>query len=192
MKNKFRSKKSFILLISLAFVLLVGVSGTIAYLVATSGPVVNIFTSSGVPITVTDDVENNIKKNLVITNDGNVSAYIRVAIVGNWVKDGSIVAPWDMTQGIFTGLPDPDADINSNSNWVKYGSYYYYTEPVAPRATITDQLFTQYTAPDEVPVDGAHLEMTILAQAVQSDGYAADGTTKAVIEAWGVDPANLN
>ena len=182
MKNKFRSKKSFILLISLAFVLLVGVSGTIAYLVATSGPVVNIFTSSGVPITVTDKVENNIKENLVITNNGNVSAYIRVALVANWVDaSDNIVAPVSLSSITASYFGD---------NWVKNGNYFYYKLPVAAGNTVPNTFI--FDATSLTKPDGAdHLEMTILAQAVQSDGYAADGTTKAVVDAWGVDPSTL-
>lgn len=144
-----------IVLLAMALIIMIGaVSGTIAWLTTNTAPVANTFTPGDVEVSVTDNVSGNVKSNVVITNTGNTEAYIRAAIVANWVLDGKIVAPWTDS-------------VSINSGWTKVGNYYYYTSPVAPGAATGSALFTSYTAP-EAPVEGAHLEMTILAQAIQS------------------------
>ena len=127
-----------------------------------------------IDVTVTDEVNGNVKSNVVITNTGNMPEYIRAAIVGCWCDDdGNIVAPWSASQGTFDGL--------ANSTYWHTGSdgYYYYKDPVPAGAATPTALFTTYTAPD-APEEGAHLEITITAQAVIADKNVA-GT------AWGID-----
>lgn len=175
MKNT-NKKKSILIVASVVVILLATVGGTLAYLVTQTEMLINIFNPTRVTCAVVESWTdgNSTKSNVTVKNTGTTDAYIRVAIVGNWVKDGSIVAPWTIEQGTFTGLP--------GENWVKSGNYYYYTKSVAPGATISDYLFTQYTAPT-APIEGAHLEMTIIAQAVQAS--PAD----AVAAAWNVSIA---
>ncbi len=140
--------------------------------------------------TVTDDHGNSFpavtyrgskKENVVITNTGNTDAYIRAAIVGQWLdeegnpvfgftdyttQDVNLVASWyqdqfgegaQHKQGEFDGLP--------GENWVKKAEggdisnttfYYYYTEVVPAGEAIPDNLFTSYTvlAPPAVKVAG--------------------------------------
>lgn len=122
-------------------------------------------------ITIEDEVDGDVKKNVVITNTGNIPEYIRVAIIGNWFNaDGQVVASWDETQGTFTGLDD--------GNWTKDGDYHYYTEPVAPGEATPEALFTTYTPPT-APVVGAHFEMLLVVQSVIADKTVA-------ASAWGV------
>lgn len=171
--------KKAILLLALVLVILTGtVSGTIAWLTVKPDPVVNTFIPGKVNVEVTDDVNGKTKSNVVIKNTGNTDAYIRAAVVANWVKDGKIVAAWDNSIGTFTGL--------SGANW-STGSdgYYYYTNPVAPDTETGSKLFTSYTYTDEdIPVEGATLVMDIIAQAIQSR------PVDAIIEAgWGWTPS---
>ena len=95
-------KKSLVLLITVALLLTCTVSGTVAFLAVDSGPVTNTFT----PVELdTKIIENDdfgstkTKKSIQIQNNGNIDAYVRVAVYGNWViKDENnkekIVAPW--------------------------------------------------------------------------------------------------
>lgn len=123
-------------------------------------------------ITIDDDVEGDVKKNVVITNTGNIPEYIRVAIIGNWFNDaGQIVARWDESQGTFTGLDD--------GNWEKSGDFHYYTDPVEPGEETPDKLFDTYTPPT-APVTGAHFEMLLIVQSVIADPTVA-------ADAWGVN-----
>lgn len=148
------STKNVLLLTMLLAILTCAIGGTIAWITTSTDSIENTFGPSEVTVTVTDNVTGNVKNNVVITNTGNTDAYIRAAIVANWVKDNEIVAPWTDS-------------VSINSGWVKVGNFYYYTSPVAPGNATGTALFTSYTAP-EAPVGGAHLEMNILAQAIQS------------------------
>lgn len=108
-----------------------------------------------------DSYEGSTKTDVTIANTGNTDAYIRAAIVGQWLdEDGNpvfgftdytagkvvLVDSWyqdqfgtnaQHEQGKFTGLP--------GDNWVKGDDgYYYYTAVVPAGETIPDALFTEY------------------------------------------------
>ena len=153
-----------------ALLLTCAVGGTMAYLVTQTNAVTNTFTPGKVTVSVSDTVTGNEKKNVQITNTGKTTAYIRVAVVANWVKDGKVVAPWN----------DYDR-LKVISTWdVGSDGYYYYKQPVAAGASVT--LLDSYTAGDGP--EGAHLEMTIVAQGIQSEPASV------VQNAWGVTVAN--
>ena len=131
-----------------------------------------------VDVKIEDEVHGFVKDNVVITNTGNVEAYIRAHIVANWWgkadnNDGialgyksndddtaplepiEYVTAWkfetattDNYGGEFTGLP--------GSDWVKAtDGYYYYTKVVAPGKPTGSSLFTKYelvTSDHPVPV----------------------------------------
>lgn len=170
------NKKSLALLVCVALLLTCAVGSTVAYLVDKTDSITNTFTPAKVDITVTDKVENNTKSDVQIKNNSTIDVYIRVAVVAYW-KDasGNIVAPWND----YEDLPIDTA------KWESTGGYYYYTEKVAANATV--KLFTEngsYKAPD-APVEGAHLEMQILAQAIQADGMDATSAQEAFAKAKG-------
>ena len=121
--------------------------------------------STEVVVEIEDTVENNVKKDVVITNMGNTPAYMRVQIVGNWYgkagteegiamgyksqsdSDMEYVEPWNdvlntsddyVPYGTFSGLP--------GNHWIKgTDGYFYYTEIVYPGESIPDKIFTSYT-----------------------------------------------
>ena len=132
-------------------------------------------------IIITDIVEDNIKSNVYILNNGTATSWVRATIVGNWVDgDGNIIAQWTPDQGSFTGLP--------GYNWISKTSdgctVYYYKDPVRPGDSIPDDLFTQYEAP-ESKIAGGHLEMEILVQ-----GVIYDENKENVSAAWGSEIAD--
>jgi len=119
-----------------------------------------ITTPQQVDVKVSDKVEGNVKKDLVIKNIGMSPAYIRAAIIGNWVQfddsnydfsnqdgmeitDGKrIVAEWKETDGVFdwgkenehqlVTAQTPMLDVPSKA-WIKCSDgFYYYTEVVQP------------------------------------------------------------
>lgn len=177
------NKKSLVLLIAVALLLTISVSGTVAYLVAGTDELVNTFKPSKVEITVDDKIEDGTKKDVTIYNSSNIPVYIRVAVVANWCdEDGNIVAPWNDHTGLKRAL---DVD------WVYNEGYYYYTNSVQP-STASVNFFkptnaggSGYTAPTPAPVEGAHLEMTIIAQAIQTE------PAQVLIDAhWDWDPSS--
>ena len=128
-------------------------------------------------VTVTDEVSGNVKSNVVITNTGNTSGYIRAAVTAYWQKEINgedvIVKNCDYTnEGTLTG---PGTD------WIKGDDgYYYYKYGVKGGKATKEALFTSYTAAATAPVKGAKLQMSILAQIV------ADRA------AWGTVPTGLS
>ena len=131
-----------------------------------------------VDVEIEDEVHGFIKDNVVITNTGNVDAYIRAHIVANWfgkndTNDDGIalgylgdedepndpieyVTAWKMNDamdgdnygGTFTGLP--------GTGWVHAkDGYFYFTTPVAPGEPTDTPLFTKYelvTTAHPVPI----------------------------------------
>ena len=135
-----------------------------------------ISTPEEVEVSVTDEIEGNVKKNLRITNSGMSSAYIRAAITGNWVipggdepsEDDVIVADWTDADGTFEWgdkIYTDAATAKANNGWYRHtDGYYYLLDPVAKGAQ-AETLFKTYTLTSS-PVAGAVLDLTILVQAV--------------------------
>ena len=171
MKNLNR-KKTVLLLAMVVLILAGAVGGTLAYIVTSSGPVQNTFTPAHVTCAVEEsdfvDGTSTIKNNVTIRNTGNTSAYIRAAVVANWCDtSGKILAPQTV-----------DLSGNTGTGWTKVGEYYYYN-PAVQAAGYTSALITRYKPqmPESVPAS-AHLEMTIVCQAVQAEGLGS-GVTNA-------------
>ena len=113
-----------------------------------------------VDVSITDEISEGVKQNIVITNTGNVAAYLRAVIVANWQDaDGNIVAAWDFAPEEFTGLP--------GEGWTQKSDGYYYTTSAVAAGEDAPALFSTYTPPAS-PADGAHLVMDIAVQAVNS------------------------
>jgi hypothetical protein len=123
-------------------------------------------------VLIVDEISNGIKQNVVITNVGNVSEYVRAQIVGNWFGKGvggeegvalgytsndetvnTYVAPWELIQdgseykdafgGSFTGLP--------GTNWVRgEDGFFYFTEIVDVNHNTSTPLFGTFN-PGSVP-----------------------------------------
>ena len=157
-------RRPLLLLVSLVLLLALAVGGTVAWLNTSTGPVENTMIPGNVPITINEKFENGTKRDVSVTNDGNIDAYIRVAIVANAVDgEGNIIAG---TAPTFTV---------DESKWQKLDDgYYYYKGAVAPNGK-TEALFTE-----PVTVTG---ELNILAESIQALG-GIDGKTASEY-AWG-------
>ena len=159
-------RRPLLLLVSLVLLLALAVGGTVAWLNTSSGPVTNTMTPGNVPITINETFNGATKSEVSVTNNGNIDAYIRVAIVANAVdKDGNIIAGT---------APDYVYLVNTDY-WKLLDGYYYYKGAVAPNGT-TEPLFT-----GNVTVTGG--ELNILAESIQVLG-GIDGKTASVY-AWG-------
>ncbi len=167
------------LLIAIVMIVGAAIGSTVAYLIARSDSMVNSFTYATVSCAVTENVNGNSKSGVQVQNTGTTDAYIRAAVVVNWIDaDGKI-------------LPTPpegcsyDIEYNHGGKWTEgVDGYYYYWTPVAPGEK-TEGSLVNCTA--SVPAgSGYKLSVEILATAVQSD------PAKAVTEAWGVTPPSGN
>ncbi|MBQ2888511.1 MAG: hypothetical protein IJE29_06305 [Firmicutes bacterium] len=118
--------KSKALLASLLLVVGVTVGGTLAYIVAGSGPVENEFTPSKVTTAVVESFDGTTKSDVKIRNTGDTTAYIRAAVVVTWQnEDGNVYGqkPVEKT--------DYDIEWNLNNGWKKAADgFYYWTSPV--------------------------------------------------------------
>lgn len=112
-------------------------------------------------------------------NTGNTKAYLRVALVANWVND---------EQEVFGQY---DMNSNVNTSYWKYNSddgFYYYCTPVDPE-TSAPALLPNFKASDvTIPIVGTHLALNAIVQAVQTD--EAGGLTN-VATYWGENAKNF-
>ena len=117
-----RRKLNKLFLVTLSVFLMVGIvaGGTLAYLVAKSERVENNFIAASVSCRVDED--------FTVTNTSNVDAYLRAAVVVNWMDDNGDI------RGI-APKAGTDYTLRIGDNWKKIGDYYYYTTDVAPGTT---------------------------------------------------------
>ena len=145
--------------------------GTIAWLAASTNSVTNTFVPASVTNKVDETIDGAVKKNVTVTNTGDVSAYVRAAIVINWVDE----------QGRVT-VPPAEATYSMSLNkedWAEAGGYYYYNSVVAAGAT-TNALIKE-VAETNAP-SGYHLQVTIVAESIQAEGMGDD--VKTAQQAW--------
>ena len=172
MKRSYR--KTLVLLIAAAMLLTMSVGSTAALLQVSSDPVENVFMAVKVDTKINETFNNSEKSSITVENkqaDDNMDVYVRVAVVGNWVKDGKIVEKWTL----------PDDYINT-TNWVIGNDGFYYYKQVLEVGTSTENLLAK-TITQATRADDAKLEVTVVHQAIQ---YLP---TSAVKEAWGVNVA---
>lgn len=106
-------------------------------------------------ITIEDEVEDNVKKNIEITNTGSIDEYVRVAVIANWVNsDGNVVAPCT-----------PALTLNDGWSLNHNDGLYYFSDAIAPNDTATAP-FDSYTPPTK-PAGADHLVMDIAVQAIE-------------------------
>ena len=175
-KRVMKTKKP-VALVALLLLLCCTVAGTLAYLVDSTDPVTNTFTPAHVSTAVDETFENGVKSDVKIQNTGDIPAYIRVAVVVNWAdKDGNVyggAVPTDKGD-----KKDYDLTLKANNGWIKGADgYYYYIHPVAPKESTT-AIFEDITQLTDDPAEGYGLQITILADGIQSE----PGTT--VVSVW--------
>jgi len=163
----------------LALFLLLGlaIGGTIAYLSSAPTSVVNDFVPANIKIDIQETVTNNVKEAVVIrnTNESNIPAYIRVALVSNWVDaDGNICINHSSTPPAFT----------LGTDWVAIDGFYYYKKPVAVNSETIDLLGSGIELKKDN--DGCSYQLEVIASAIQAQGD--NDSASAISDAWKIDP----
>lgn len=162
------SKKPLTLFVALVLLLTLAVGGSLAWLVS-NDDVTNSMVPGQVPIQINETVSSNVKSDVTVTNNGNIQAFIRVAIIANAVdEDGNVT----------TGTA-PTCPVDT-TNWTPLGGYYYYNGIVEPKGTKGDTTAPLFTR----PVYFAGGEINILAESIQALG-GTDGDGRASYNAWG-------
>lgn len=166
-------KRNLVLLVSLLLVLCLTAGGTLAYLTAKTGSVVNTFTPAK-SSTVIDEgkFDGSVKQYAKVTNksEDNVTVYIRAQVVVTWKDDDGNVLGETPVRG-----EDYQVTYPADTRWFKVGDYYYYSEKVV-KGDSTENLLTNGKALKNK--EGYNLSIEILAQSIQAD------PTDAVEEAW--------
>lgn len=182
-------------LVALLVLLCCTVAGTLAYLVDKTPEVKNTFEPAKVTTSVLEDPFDGVtKENVRIQNTGNIDAYIRATVVVNWASDS------ETEKNVVSGIvpkEGTDYKITYNTNGWYYDTktdYWYCTTAVPSKEQVEDEkdsftpiLITKCELAEGANVpDGYHLQVTILADGIQSE--PAD----AVIDAWGFNPSTKN
>lgn len=168
-----RRKLNKYFLVTLSLVLLLGVAGgvTLAYIIAEGGTVANSFTPAQVLCSVDNDY--------AVTNDGNVDAYIRAAVIVNWENgDGDIIGIAPVAGTDYTLSVDAES-------WELGDDGFYYYKNVVPFEGATDKTppVVTVTPKTEAP-KGFTLVVEVLAEAIQADGDTDNGNIPAYQDAW--------
>ena len=191
-------KRPAALLASLVLLLSVSVVGTVAYLMHSTEDVTNTFTLGQVPNKVVETIEDNVKKDVKIQNLGDVDAYVRAAVVVNWIETDASgnqlgISAVEPITNLDCDHTDCDCDYKINwsgiadGSWKEDGGYYYYTGKVSPNEK-TSPLFTGCTQL-KFPKNRI-LSVEIMGQTIQADGMGSNDKTP-VEDAWENDTIDI-
>lgn len=157
------ARKSISLFLALVVILSIAIGGTIAWL-KDSQSITNAMVPGNVPVSIGESISGTSKNQITLTNEGNVQAYLRVAVISNSLdEDGNIIPN------------NSSSTITTNGNWTQIGNYYYYNGIVEPGASV-DLLGSA--------IDFSSSEVVVMAQTVQVLGSFDEGTASQKI--WGV------
>ena len=158
------------LVIATVLLLALAIGGTVAWLSTQDKPITNTFAPSKVTCEVQESFDGKAKTNVNVKNTGDIDAFIRVKLVSYRTND----------EGQHIGGTAPLPSFTLGDGWVKYGDYYYYTQPVAPGETPATNLTNSMTLTAEYSdADGGHQSIDVMAEAIQSV------PVDAVKAAWG-------
>ena len=168
-RHGIRMNRTAVLLIAIILLISTAVGSTVAFLATKTEPVENSFEYANVSCEVTQncDTDGSIVQ---VKNTGTISAYIRAAVVANWMDaDGNIAA--SVPDGYSYKL------TCSSGSWAQgKDGFFYYLLPVAPGASTEGNLLTCTVTCPETPE--YTLSVEVLAEAIQSTPASA------VNEAW--------
>ena len=185
-------KRAILLSLSAVLIVLTAIGGTLAWLTSKPSGLVNTFEPGKVPITVHETFTQGgtTKTNVYIQNDGNIPAYIRVALVPIW-RDAEGYGTGLATDGTFTW------ELNlTEDGWKEGGDGYYYYQQSVPPDDLNDitPALVETCSPkqglDEA-YKGKYFELQVLAQSIQADGMNAAGAVDAfdkALKATATDP----
>lgn len=172
-------------LVALLLLLCCTVAGTLAYLVTSTNSVTNTFTPASVSTAVEETFKNGEKKDVKIQNTGDIPAYIRAAVIINWADANGNVYGGGTPAASTDDGKSGDYIISFNTDdWKQIGDYWYCETTTAPGALTKPLIISCAKTSTATVPDGYDLQVTILADGIQSE--PAD----AVTQAWGVTVTN--
>ena len=178
----FDKKRAAVLLTAIALLIAAAVGGTVAYLSSQTKSVVNTFNPTDIDTDIKEEFDNKTKKNVHVTNTGNIAAYVRAKVVITYQKEvnGNVL--------IHSQIPKEGSGADYTMDWgtgweyCETDGFWYYTKPVAPNGK-TENLIDSCVSYEKNP-DGYILHVEILAQAIQA------APSSVVATEWGVTVAD--
>jgi len=166
-------QKKLITIVAVVLLLCSAVGGTLAWLSDQTPAVTNTFDPAQVSVSIQEDIttKQGEKSEIKLTNTSDIKAYVRAAVIVNWVDgDNHVVS------GPAVDLPT----VNSSGGWaIGRDGYYYYTWELNPGQQTPNAMFTTAISEPEGKPDDARLQVTILAEAIQSE------PDHVVVDNWG-------
>lgn len=164
------SRKALFALVSILVLVFAAAGVTVAYLQTQTPPLENEFTPAQVSCEVEETFDGSVKRSVAIRNTGDADAFIRVAVVANWVKaddEGNVTS-------VHAQQPQPGTDYtiqwadDFDANWLQDGSgFYYYKNAVEPEES-TAVLIAECTPIANRAPEGYTLAVEIVASAIQA------------------------
>lgn len=175
-KRRLRWRKEFVLLCSIAILLIGMVGGSLAYLFMGTDAVTNTFTAPDIGVTIPEDFENGDteKKDVKVTNSCDFEVYVRASYVAYFVAvddDGNTI--------VHPSTPSLNISINTD-DWEPSGKndgYYVYKTTVAAGATTNN--FINSASLDGTAPDGYTLVIDVIGEVVQAN------PAEAKTQVWG-------
>ena len=175
-------KKKIITLLALVLLLTLVITGTVAFLATGTNSIVNTFTPSHVTTQVVETLDGNTKSDVMIKNTGDTSAYIRATYVVNWV---------DANGNIYAAQPEAGTDYTillnvgfESAPWTlgDDDGYYYCNTAIEPGNETPVLINSIAPVADKAPT-GYTLQVTIIAEGIQSTGMGASDAQAAFAKA---------
>ena len=212
-KKRSLSRTAWISLLCAALLLVAGIGSVFAYVIidGSNDPekqIVETFVPGKVSVEVTEtstdeDIKNG-KHTFTITNKENVAAYIRLAVVCNWINDTDGTLHWETPMMNFKDSMHGDLNaegVKCDTEW-RYATdgYHYFEMPVAAGATVntvftvldpTKNIFENGTSDmADVAPEGYSFRVTVIAEGIQAVGETVDENSvaiPAIKDAWKTD-----
>ena len=168
-KRRLRWRKEFVLICSIAILLIGMVGGSLAYLFMGTDPVTNTFTAPEIDVTIPEDFNGSVKSNVKVTNDCDFEVFVRASYVAYFAKIGD-------PSVVHTAKPVLNISINEGSEATQWtnmgGGYYLYNSTIAASNPNSDDdttanFINSASLTGEAP-EGYTLVIDVIAEVVQA------------------------
>ena len=170
-----KNKRNWIVLICLLSLFVGTVGGTYAFLVSQDRSPTNTFNGGQVTASVVESFDKTTKSNVTVKNTGNVPAYMRATYVVSWVDANGNVYHQSPKEGT-------DYTVSLGNQWTKQADGYYYTNSAVAAGAQSAVLINQLKAVSGKAPSGYHLEVNVIAHALQQAGDAKDAVWQPVAQ----------
>lgn len=168
-------KNKMLLIVALVIMLLAAsISGTVAALNSRSSDLKNNFQAGNASIVLHEQKSDTTKSSITVENTGNVSVYVRAALVGYWVGNSGT----NEAGQILPGAAAITGGYNTSAWTKKSDGYYYCNSAVMPGNTTANLANPAFSGDSASAPKGYHLEIDVLTECIQASGGAKDAAWK--------------